>query len=85
MKDEILLVCRDGNGKEIARQKFEAAEKDRCDRIMIARNRAEISANSECRWGTETETPVFGEPADREFEPRDHNDADGVETMRDQG
>lgn len=26
---------------------------------------------------------VFGEPSDEEFVPRDHNDADGVTTMRD--
>ena len=26
---------------------------------------------------------VFGEPSDEEFEPRDYNDADGVQTMGD--
>lgn len=38
------------------------------------------------RWAFRTingGAPVFGEPANEEFEPRDYNDADGVQTMGD--
>ena len=35
--------------------------------------------------GEDEDPPAFGEPASEEFEPRDHNDADGIQTMQGQG
>jgi hypothetical protein len=54
----INLVCRDESGREISHQGFAPEDSARADRIMIARNRAEINAGSTYRWGIETETPV---------------------------
>ncbi len=52
----IHLVCRhEETGREISHQGFAPEDQARADRIMIARNRAEINANSHYRWGIETE------------------------------
>ncbi len=63
--EPIQLVCRDQAGREIGRQTFKPDEGARADRIMIARNTAEVKAyrynpDAAPRWGIETVTVEGG-------------------------
>jgi hypothetical protein len=50
------VVLRSEFGREISRQSFSDPEK--ANRVMIARNRAEITHKTAWRWGIETEIPA---------------------------
>jgi hypothetical protein len=50
------VVLRSEFGREMSSQSFNDPEK--ANRVMIARNRAEITLKTAWRWGIETEIPA---------------------------
>ena len=56
--NKIQLVLRNEDGREITRQQFNPDERERAERIMVARNYPEVALRSGLRWGIETEEPA---------------------------
>lgn len=56
MSAKTTLVLRNEYGRELSRQSF--TDSAQANRVMIARNRAEIECKTAWRWGIETEHEV---------------------------